>query len=245
MKWWIKGILICISAILLSLGCNTLKEVIVDSINNRNIWIADLMRVTNEESLNYAVEHNISEFLMSGTATADQPKTYPELNHTFAGIRKIKYTYESHVESKTRTDSDGHTYIESRTVWDWERKNTEEIKTDTVTILGKSFPLGNVRYNFGGVNYSEISNNIEGKDGTYNYEGKELRYKYEIIPLTWNVTMVSNPNLEKIADFSGQSIEDVVKPQSTTWVKVLNIIFIIGIIGTAIGFTIKWWLEES
>lgn len=242
-KFKMRTILIVLLVLLLCYGTYKLSKTIKNAILERNMYYSDLMRVTDEESLQYAIDNKLEEFLISGTVTSNENISFPELNQSFAGVKRRKYHYESHIKTETYTDSDGDSHTRTKTVWDWESKGSEEKKTSTVTLLGHNFSINNVPYYYHSSRYNDIGGDFSnGKSGNYYYIDNDTRYSYDIIPKSWNVTMTCNYNLEKIKDFGNQSIEQVISPWSTTWVTVVMIIFIVGFL---VGGALIWIYWEN
>lgn len=244
-SWRVKlrTTLVVLLVVLLCFCIYWLFTAIKNSIIERNRHYSDLMRVTDKQSLEYAINNKLEEFLISGTVVSNEEVTFPELNQSFAGIKRTRYCYESHIKTETYTDSDGDTHTRTKTVWEWERRGTEELKTNTVALLGQSFSIYNVPYSYTRQNYKNIGEDFtHNKSGSYYYINNDTRYNYEIIPKSWNITMTCNYKKEMIKNFYNQSLEEVVKPWSITWTTVVMIIFIVGII---IGGFLFWLFWEN
>lgn len=242
-KFKLRTVLVILSVTLLCILTYWLFTVIKESIVERNRHYSDLMRVSDEESLKYAIENKLEEFLVSGTVISNEDTSFPELKESFAGIKKKKYYYESYIKTETYTDDDGDTHTKTKTVWEWNHKGTEELKTNTVTLLGQSFNINNIPYSYSSKNYNDIGKDFNhSKSKKYYYINDDTRYSYEVIPKSWNITMTCNYKKEMIKNFYNSSIEDVVKPWSITWTTILMIIFIIGFI---IGGFLFWLFWEN
>lgn len=242
-KFKLRTVLVILSVTLLCILTYWLFTVIKESIVERNRHYSDLMRVSDEESLKYAIENKLEEFLVSGTVISNEDTSFPELKESFAGIKKKKYYYESYIKTETYTDDDGDTHIKTKTVWEWNHKGTEELKTNTVTLLGQSFNINNIPYSYSSKNYNDIGKDFNhSKSKKYYYINDDTRYSYEVIPKSWNITMTCNYKKEMIKNFYNSSIEDVVKPWSIAWTTILMIIFIIGFI---IGGFLFWLFWEN
>lgn len=241
-KFKLRTILIIILCVLIIFGIYKFGKFIEELIIESNTYYSDLMRVTDKESLDYAIENNINEFLISGTAYSNQEFTYPELSQKFAGIRKKKYRYETKTKTETTTDSNGVFHTTTKTVHDWEYKNTDEVLFSSVTLYGVNFSIENIPYRFYHVNYDEsiATPGYNQKSRSYYYESDDIRYSYEIVPMSWDITMVCNSELKMVKNFMGKSIEDVIKPMSTKWLKPTFIILTIIIIGVSIFIWISW-----
>lgn len=234
-KFYLRTILIIILAFLLIFGIYKLSKALEAGIEADNAYYSDLMRVTDKESLDYALENGIKEFLLSGIVKSNQEFTYPELSQSFAGIRKKRYRYETTVKTETTRDSNGVSHTTTKTVHEWEYKNTEEVKFSTVTLFDRIFLIENIPYSFCHINYEDVASfNINNRSRSYYYESDDIRYSYEVIPMSWNITIVCSPELKMIRNLYGKTIEQVIKPVSTKWIKptfiILTIIIIIGVI---------------
>lgn len=240
MSWKVivRTILVVVIVTILCFAINALKDLIVKSINNRNLWITDLMRVSTPEDLDYAISNNVKEFLVSGTVEATDLKSFPEFKQKFIGIRKIKYILETETKTETHWDSDGDPHTSSKVVSEWHRKNTEEVKSNKVKLLGKEIDTNKLPLRWSSISYSSLTGS--GDYDYYWYESKDVRYSYEVIQPNQTITMVTNSNFDNIHNFYGDDIDNVTKPYSDTWVKVLNIILIVGLIIGGILFLVFW-----
>lgn len=220
-------------------------QMIKSIIINRNLYYSDLTRVTTEEQLQYVINNKINNFLISGIATTNEEFTLPELNQSFTGIMKTEYKYESYVRTYTTTDSEGKSHTHTKTEWEWVRKGTSTQLSTTATLLGKTFYLANLPYQYTTVKYTDIGNLEHKKDGKYKYTDDKARYEYKVIPLSWNVTMECTSDLTMVKNFYGKSIDDVVKPWGITWITVFQWIFSITYVVIGIYLNIKWYLEDN
>lgn len=245
-KTIIRTILVMGLALLISWGFVGLSNASVDNIIERNERFNNMIKVTDETTLNYCINSQINEFLISGTAKAEQPITLEELKGEYSYIKKTKYHYESHIETYTEsyTDSEGktHTVTKTRTVWDWEYKNSEEWSTNTVTLLGKSFNYNNTSHSTNTIRYEDYGSksNSFWKDGYYYYTDDDTRYEYSIVPLEYTTTFVSDYNLGMKEGFYSDSIEEVIVPQSTTGIRTFFYILIFISLVTGIVILIFW-----
>ena len=234
----IRTILVMGLVLLISWGFIGLSNTSVDNIIERNERFNNMIKVTDEDILNYCINSQINEFLINGNAKAEQPVTLEELKGEYSYIKKTKYHYESHIETYTEsyTDSNGkvHTVTKTRTVWEWEYKNSEEWSTNTVKLLGKSFDYNNTSHSTNTIKYKDygIKPNSLWKDDHYYYTDDDTRYEYSIVPLEFTTTFISDYNLDMKEGFYSSSIEDVITPQSTTGIRVFfYILIMITIIG--------------
>lgn len=245
-KTILRTFLVMLIATFISYLLLQLMEYIVDNINEENERLNNMIKVIEPETLEYCINTQQNEFLIRGNAMANEPVSLPELKGKFSAIRKIKYHYESHIETYTVTVSDGNgkSHVETRTkvVWDWERKGYEDYKTNTVYLLGKNFDLLNTSYSYQSIDFSDYSNKDKSnwKDGYYNYEDSNTRYKYEIVPISYDTTFVSNYKLILQKRLGNQTIEQVTEIKDTTYINIIFYIIILIIIILSIIILIYW-----
>ena len=220
----LKTIGICLLVILFIILFVNLQNFITNSIKEHNLYISDIMRVTTEEELNYAIEHKLSDFLVSGIVTANQEQTLPELKGSYSRITKSKQCLRIYTEKYWDDDGD----LRTRTKKKWETIDRKDYSTNTYTLLGKQISALNLSYkNTTYINYKDIGKDIGEKDDHYNYEGNETKYEYYVIPKSWKVSLIMDSELNIKENYGSQSIEQIISPVGTTWVIALFIILYI------------------
>lgn len=213
-------------------GLVFLSNHIVDNINNENEYLNNLIKVTDSDTLSYCKNSQIDNFLINGTAKANEPVNLPELKGNFSFIEKVRYHYESHTEVYTVTVSDGngksHTETRTKEVWEWKQKDSERYLTKTVTLLNNLFTFNNTSFHPHSVSFSDYANVKQSifKNDRYYYTKNDTRYEYYIVPEVYNTTFISNYNFIMLKGYGSMSIEDVTKNKSSDWVTILFYIII-------------------
>lgn len=241
-----RTLLVTVVVLILSFLFINIANNVADNINNEYERLNNMIKVTNQDVLDYCINSKQNEFLIRNKAISINPVSLPELKGNFSAIIKTKYKYESHIETYTTTytDSNGHTHTQThtKTVWDWERKGSEKFKASTVSLLNKTFDFDNTSYYYKEINFEDYSNKNDKhyKDGHYNYENNNTRYKYEIVPNEYETAFVSDYNMRMLDGFYDKSIEEITARKSTTWVYVLFYTLLFIILISAIVLLIFW-----
>lgn len=242
----VRTILVMSISLLLSYGFIELTTICTNSIMARNERFNNMVKVIDEDTLNYCINSQVDEFLIRGTAKADNPVTLEELTGEYSYIRRTKYHYESHTETYTVTVSDGNgkSHIETKTriVWDWENKGSDKWSTNTVTLLNKTFTFNNTSHSSRTIRYKDYAakETSTWKDNHYYYTDDNTRYEYEVIPLEYTTAFISDYNLNMKQGFLSREIEDIIKPQSIVGIRIFFFILSIASLIAGIVFLIFW-----
>lgn len=246
-KTILRTLLVSTIITIICYGLITLSNYIVDSINTNNEYLNNLIRVTDSETLNYCKNSKVEQFLIHGIAKANEPVSLPELNGQYSYIEKVKYKYESHIETYTVTISDGngksHVETRIRTVWDWERKDSETYSTNNVILLNNLFTFNNTSSRSHSISFNDYENkdiSNSYKSNRYYYTNKNTRYEYYVIPLEYTTTFISDNNFNMINGFNDSSIEEVIKIKETTPIIIIFYIIIFIMVISGILFLIYW-----
>ena len=143
---------------------------------------ATAVRISSPDTFSYSMKTNVGNALVYGELSADQPVISPDLPGSYMRLEKKIEEYTMHTRTVTYTDSNGHTHTRVETYYTWDYIGGDSWESETLTILGESFPTEN--FSLPSTDLLELTNG-----STYKYQTPSIRYYFSGLPASFDATI--------------------------------------------------------
>lgn len=189
------------------------------------------IKIENDKDMfQYGMDTNIGNAFVYGKLKAVDTVTFSEIDGEYMYVEKVEEHYNMHTETYTTTDSEGNTYVYTRTYWSWDYydEETKECK----------------ELNFCGVNFKSNKINLPNSDYICTIDASSfVRFKYYGVNKKLKGTIFTELRGGTISDsspfYDNSNIESTVDALNTSGFAiqiVFWIVWIILIVAVVYGF---------
>lgn len=238
----VRELLISIAIIFVLLACGFgISEKISSSCDEQNQEYDHAIKIDGDSELfQYGMRTNVGNAFISGTISAVDTVSYPDISGEYSYLEKVKEKYTKHTRQVPVYDEDGNVdHYKTETYWEWDVVDRDNQHSQTLNFLGVDFS-----YDLITLPYEYYIDTVDG--------GYHIRYKYYGKSTCYTGTIytkLADKTIAKTTLIEGKNANEAAEYMKDSGVAAIVCfwIFWVCLIGGAVyGFCYldNRWLEE-